>query len=128
METKSDEELKQIFAKNLNDFLEYYGKTQQEVATAIGVFKTTFNTWTRGVSIPRIDKLEKLADYFHVSKSELLEGKSENGKTADDAVVKAVRNNENLHNLVSQYMRLDEGQQALVVNMIEQLSRQNKRR
>ncbi len=37
-----------------------------EVATATGISASTFSDWKRGKSKPKIDKLQKIADYFNV--------------------------------------------------------------
>ena len=69
----SDNEQKMIFRMNL---IRYLGNTpQNEVAKAINVSPQTFNTWCQGIAIPRIGKLQKLADYFGINKSDLLEDK-----------------------------------------------------
>jgi len=73
----TDLEQKKIFSKNLNFYLSQSGKTQKEVADAIGVITSTFNTWCQGVAIPRMGKVQALADYFHINKSDLIEDKSE---------------------------------------------------
>ena len=69
----SDEMQKTIFSKNLNHLLHLSGKTQKEVADAIGVIPTTFNSWCQGISLPRMGKVQALADYFGVSKSDLID-------------------------------------------------------
>ncbi len=69
----NDMEQKIIFAKNLNKLLSDAGKTQREVADAIHVLPTTFNTWCQGVALPRMGKVQLLADYFGVKKSDLIE-------------------------------------------------------
>lgn len=69
----NDNEQKIIFAKNLNKLLSDAGKTQREVADAIHVLPTTFNTWCQGVALPRMGKVQLLADYFGVKKSDLIE-------------------------------------------------------
>lgn len=67
------EKLKKIFAKNLNKYL---GDTPQiEVANAIGVIPATFSSWCVGKNMPRMDKVQALADYFGVKKSDLIEEK-----------------------------------------------------
>lgn len=66
---------KKIFAKNLNQLLAKTNKTQKEVADAIDVSPQTFNTWCQGIALPRMGKVQKLSDYFNVSKSELLDEK-----------------------------------------------------
>lgn len=69
----TDIEQKKIFSKNLNKYLEQSNKTQKEVADAIGVIPSTFNTWCQGIAIPRMGKVQALADYFHINKSDLIE-------------------------------------------------------
>ena len=71
----SDELQKKIFAKNLRHYLDRENKTQKEVADAIGVSPQTFNTWLQMVALPRMGKVQTLADYFGINKSDLLEDK-----------------------------------------------------
>lgn len=71
----SDELQKKIFAKNLRHYLDRENKTQKEVADAIGVSPQTFNTWLQMVALPRMGKVQALADYFGINKSDLLEEK-----------------------------------------------------
>lgn len=68
----SDQEQKQIFAKNLNNQLLIANKTQKEVADSINISPQTFNTWCQGIALPRMGKIQLLADYFHIAKSDLL--------------------------------------------------------
>lgn len=71
----SDDEQKRIFAKNLARFLSLNDKTQKEVASAIGVSPQTFNTWIQGIALPRMGKVQALADYFKINKSDLIDEK-----------------------------------------------------
>lgn len=84
----SDEQQKIIFSKNLNRYLSEYGKSQKEVAAAIGVIPSTFNTWCQGIALPRMGKVQALADYFHINKSDLIDDKSSlSGKALSKGVV-----------------------------------------
>lgn len=74
----SDNDLKIILSKNLNRLLSERNKQQNEVAKAIGVNTTTFNTWCNGISIPRAGALQALADYFGILKSDLIAESPEN--------------------------------------------------
>lgn len=76
----SEDLQKKIFTKNLNSYIEASGKTQLEIARNIGVSPQTFNTWCKGIAIPRMGKIQALADYFHINKSDLLEDKSNSNK------------------------------------------------
>lgn len=69
----SEQEQRRIFSKNLSRLLEESGKSQKEVADAIAVSPQTFNTWIKEIALPRMGKVQALADYFHVPKSALLE-------------------------------------------------------
>ena len=71
--TKMDLGNHEIFSRNLVRHLNSSGKTQREVANAVGVSFGTFCDWTKGRSYPRMDKLQKLADYFGINKSDLVE-------------------------------------------------------
>lgn len=73
----SDELQKKIFSENLNRLLQDREKTQSEVAKEIDVSPQTFNTWTQGIAIPRMGKIQRLADYFHIEKSALLDKASQ---------------------------------------------------
>lgn len=63
---------KEIFHTNLRKLIENSGKSQIEIADAIGEKYTTFNMWALGGTMPRADKLQKIADYFHVGLDELM--------------------------------------------------------
>lgn len=73
----SENEQRRIFQRNLLALLSSREKTQKEVAEAIGVSPQTFNTWCQGIALPRMGKVQKLADYFGVSKSTLIDEASE---------------------------------------------------
>lgn len=66
---------REVFAKNLCAYLERFGKSQREMAEIMGVSSSTFNDWANGRKYPRIDKIEFLANYFGIMKSDLIEEK-----------------------------------------------------
>ncbi|MBR5874497.1 MAG: helix-turn-helix transcriptional regulator [Oscillospiraceae bacterium] len=68
---------KEVFSKNLQMYMERSGKTQKELAEIMGVTAPTFHEWVKGKKFPRIDKVQKLADYFGILKSDLIEEKTE---------------------------------------------------
>lgn len=69
----SDKEQKRIFANNLNYYLSKENLQQVEVARAIGAKPTTFNMWCTGQSIPRSGMIQALADYFGITKGDLVD-------------------------------------------------------
>ena len=64
---------KEIMAKNIQYYMDKYGKTRQDMCEALGVKYTTFTDWVKGNSYPRIDKIELMANYFGISKADLVE-------------------------------------------------------
>lgn len=79
----TDAEQKKIFAKNLLSLLEKHGKSQREVAESISVSPQTFNTWCQGIALPRMGKIQKLADYFGIDKTALIDDNSD-AQSSDD--------------------------------------------
>ena len=73
---------KEIFAKNLTYYVNRSGKMQNEISETIGVATSTFNDWMKGKKYPRIDKIEMLANFFGILKSDLIEDRR--GKDAED--------------------------------------------
>ena len=65
----------EIFTTNLKKYLELSNRSQKEVAEAVGVSAPTFSDWVNGHKLPRMDKIEILANYFGVQKSDLIEEK-----------------------------------------------------
>jgi repressor LexA len=72
----TDEEQKKIFSKNINYYISQSGKQQKEIAKDLGYSHTTFNTWCVGKVVPSAGKIQKIADYFGIGKSDLLDDKS----------------------------------------------------
>lgn len=84
---------KETMAKNLKYYMEKTGKTQKELAAVAGVSEPTFSYWINGIKYPRIDKIQKLADFFGILKSDLIEEKvtPEMQKNSDTMVDITVR-------------------------------------
>lgn len=71
-----DEELyKKIFSKNLKKYMYLNSKTQTDLINDLGFNKSAVSTWCSGSRLPRMDKVQLLADYFGIEKSDLLEEK-----------------------------------------------------
>lgn len=81
---KADLGNNKIFSRNLKRYLENSGKTQKEVAAEIGVSTGTFCDWIKGRAYPRMDKLQLLAEYFGIQKSDLVEDVNVGKETISD--------------------------------------------
>ena len=104
---------KKIFAKNLAHYLSRSGKDQKEVAEIVGVAPSTFNEWMKAKKYPRIDKIEILANYFGILKSDLIEETPENESSPSQLEL-----TEGEKMLLDLFNRVPEDQQQLVLQMI----------
>lgn len=68
---------KDIFAKNLKRYMSLNGKSRKDVSEALGISYYTITDWVKGKKYPRMDKVEMLASYFGILKSDLIEDKTE---------------------------------------------------
>lgn len=68
---------KEIFSKNLKYYMELNNKTRIDVCRDLDFPYTTFAEWYNGNIYPRIDKIELLARYFGIEKSDLIENKEQ---------------------------------------------------
>ena len=65
-----------IFKHNLNYFIERSGKNKKAISEEMQIPYTTLVDWANGSKFPRADGIERLAGYFKILKSDLLEEKS----------------------------------------------------
>lgn len=72
----TDDEQKKIFSKNLSYYVSLSGKQQKEIADELNYNQKTFNGWCTGLSMPKAGKIQTLADYFHIDKSDLTDKKN----------------------------------------------------
>ena len=72
----AENEYKKIFSKNLKHYMTSQGKNQMDLMHDLGLSSSTVSNWCTGAKLPRMDKIQLLADYFHIMKSDLLEEKS----------------------------------------------------
>ena len=66
---------KEIFAKNLKYYLKYFQTDRNKICNDLDIPASTFSDWLNAKKYPRIDKIELLANYFNIKKSDLIENK-----------------------------------------------------
>ena len=66
---------KAILSKNLKYYIERSGNDRRELAETWGFPYSTVTDWINGKKYPRIDRIEIMADYFGILKSDLIEEK-----------------------------------------------------
>ncbi len=114
---------KEIFAYNLNFYMRENGKSRKDVADAIGVSYFTFTDWVKGKKYPRMDKVEKLANYFNIKISDLVEKKSIENNPVELAEIHAeILLDEEYVNLYESFKLLDEVQRKIVKDLAKSLA------
>ena len=68
-------ENKEIFANNLSFYMEKKGVDRNTLCADLDLKYTTVRDWLKGITYPRIGKIELLANYFNINKSDLIENK-----------------------------------------------------
>lgn len=64
---------KETMSKNLKYYMESRGIDRIKLCTDLNIKYTTLTDWIKGNTYPRIDKIEKMANYFGIRKSDLVE-------------------------------------------------------
>lgn len=70
--------MKKILSNNLKRLLRQNGKTQTDLANDLNFPETTVSNWMKANTYPRPDKIQMIADYFGVARSDLTEDKATN--------------------------------------------------
>lgn len=116
---------KEVMAKNLRYFVEKSGKSQKELSEIFEVSTSTFSDWIKAKKYPRIDKIEMMANYFKILKSDLIEEKTEehrkmqkkNNVTAD--IVLRMQSDEDFYNAVIALHELDPAKLSGLLNLLK---------
>lgn len=73
----SDNEIQTIFRENLKFYLTKKQSSQLDLANYLSVSNTTVNNWVKGYSMPRMDKVDRICQFFMITRADLLENKSQ---------------------------------------------------
>nr|DAG62900.1 MAG TPA: Repressor protein CI [Caudoviricetes sp.] len=115
---------KNVFAKNLKKYMELNDKSRKDVSSALDVSYYTVTDWVNGKKYPRMDKVEKMANYFGILKSDLIEEKSEQEEKITQknnalvGIISRLRTDDEFLNIVKMLSSLDDGQLNAVKQML----------
>ena len=114
---------KNIFASNLQRYMKQAGKSRKEVADDIGVSYYTYTAWITGKKYPRMDKVEILANYFGILKSDLIEEKTINNTPVEMAELHVeMIMDEDFSEIFEDFKKLDEKKRKIVKDLIHNLA------
>lgn len=99
----ADDHYKRIFSKNLKYYMEINNKEQIDLINDLGFNKSAVSTWCNGTRLPRMDKVEKLAQYFNINRSDLIEEKK---KTENNPL--SLQEEKKEHELLEVYRKLSD--------------------
>ena len=69
-----DSKYKKLFSKNLNYYMTLKNKTQTDIINDLDINKSAISSWCNGTRLPRMNKVQLLADYLNINVSDLIEG------------------------------------------------------
>ena len=78
----TDFDNKTIFSKNLRYYLDRTNKSQTDLVKDLNFRQATVSDWLNAKKFPRIDKIETLANYFNIEKSDLIEERKPHNSTS----------------------------------------------
>lgn len=85
----SEQDINEIIANNISDLLDRSGKTQLDLAEFMNVSQATVSNWCKGAKLPRMDKIDRICEFFNVSRSDLMEdGSRTQNKTPEPTSVR----------------------------------------
>ena len=116
---------KEIMSANLKYYVDKSGKDRKELAEIWGFPYSTVTEWINGRKYPRIDRIEIMADYFGILKSDLIEKRTEehrqmqqvNSVLADLTI--RMRTDSDFFSVVEGLNKLDAAQLASVKQIVE---------
>lgn len=69
----SEDVYKRIFSSNLRYYMDLNHKSQADIINDLGYDKSAVSTWCNGTRLPRMDKVDALAKYLGIYRSDLIE-------------------------------------------------------
>lgn len=114
---------KNVFAMNLKKYMNQHNKTRKDVCEALGFSYYTFSDWVNGKKYPRMDKVEMLANYFGILKSDLIEE-----KTIENSPVETAERHfemimdEDLAEIFEDFKKLDKKKRTIVKDLVRNLA------
>lgn len=77
---------KEIMSKNIRYYLKLKNKNAMDLVRDLNLKQPTVSSWMNGDTYPRIDKIEMLANYFNIDKSDLVEDRSKRDVIATSSI------------------------------------------
>lgn len=90
-------------SENIKILRERYGLSQKELGQIAGVSDKAVSTWEQGLKEPRMGAIQKLADYFCIRKSDIIE----DGGLASKRTISSLSLTQQEETHIKKYRQLD---------------------
>lgn len=107
------EDIKLKFAQNLKNIMQKRNKTQSDLVKDLSFRQATVSDWLNGKKYPRMDKVEKLANYLGVSINELLM------QSVSEPPVPALELTDQEKTMIKKYRQLNADGKLVIDNQID---------
>lgn len=107
------EDIKLKFAQNLKKIMQKRNKTQSDLVKDLSFRQATVSDWLNGKKYPRMDKVEKLANYLGVSINELLM------QSVPEPPVPAIQLTDQEKSMIKKYRQLNADGKLVIDNQID---------
>ena len=107
------EDIKLKFAQNLKNIMQKRNKTQSDLVKDLSFRQATVSDWLNGKKYPRMDKVEKLANYLGVSINELLM------QSVPESPVPALQLTDQENLMIKKYRQLNADGKLVIDNQID---------
>ena len=105
--------------------LDEKGLKNADVARATGISNMTLSDWKRGKSVPKSDKMRKIAEYLNVSAYYLMTGTEKNYSEYDAILDARISEDAELKEAIKKYYSLDSQKKKHILDTIDLLWRIN---
>ena len=117
---------RKVFSENLRYFIKEKDIVQADLAKALNVSACTISDYTKGRTVPRMDKLQGLASYLGIEPSDLIEERSINNEQyrSKEAmrIAEELEADPELIVLHQSLLKLPQSDRTMVQTLLERLS------
>ena len=117
-------DIREIFRSNLNELMERRDVSQADISRDLGIPQATVSSWCVGTKFPRIDIMQRLADYLGVNISALTK---EDGMqdAVDMARLEAMHQNPKLGLLFDRTRKMSSADVEMMLALSERITGEN---
>lgn len=101
--------------KNIQQLRLQHGLSQKELAIIAGVSDKTVSAWETGRIFPRMGSIQKMADFFNIKKSDIIEPVATTLNVKHEKIFSL---NTDEKKLIEGYRELDSSKKSLIMTLI----------